>query len=94
MDSDNIDRDREDYRRAKRRVRLLRSFYIHLMLYASVMILLLIINLATSPVWWVQWPFLGWGIGLAAHALAVFGFVGWLGPEWEERKIKELMERK
>ena len=83
-----------EYRTARRRVRLLRSFYIHALVFSAVMVLLLIINLAVTRVWWVQWPFLGWGIGLSAHALVVFGLGGWLGPDWEERKIKELMAKK
>ena len=34
-----------------------------------------------------------WGIGLLAHGLSVFlpGMI--LGNNWEERKIKELMEK-
>ena len=92
MDADQD--QQQDYRAARRRVRLLRSFYIHLIVFCGVMTLLLVINLATSPVWWVQWPFIGWGIGLTAHAISVFGLGGWLGPEWEERKIRELMAKK
>ena len=58
------------------------------------MTLLLAINVMTGGVWWVQWPFIGWGIGIVAHAAAVFGLAGWLGPDWEGRKIKERMARK
>jgi hypothetical protein len=32
---------------------------------------------------------LGWGIGILSHALQVFG----IGKNWEEKKIKELMEK-
>lgn len=43
----------------------------HLAVYISVIALLAGINLLTSPGdWWVQWPALGWGIGLLSHALA------------------------
>jgi hypothetical protein len=56
--------------------------------------MLLVVNVATPGVWWVQWVFLGWGIGVLAHALVVYGLGGWLGPEWEERKIRELMAKK
>jgi hypothetical protein len=83
-----------EYQKARRRVLKMKGFYIHLTIYVLVMILLVAINIATGPEWWVQWPFLGWGIGLAAHGLSVFGAVKWLGPEWEERKIKELMAKK
>jgi len=38
--------------------------------------------------------FFGWGIGLAAHAIAAFGLAGWLDSDWEERKIREIMAKK
>ncbi|RZJ51219.1 MAG: 2TM domain-containing protein, partial [Chryseobacterium sp.] len=34
-----------------------------------------------------------WGIGLAAHALSVFLPTFVLGRDWEEKKIKELMDK-
>lgn len=42
---------------------------------------------------WFVWPLLGWGVGLAFHALAIFGLGGFLGREWEERKIEEIMKK-
>jgi two-component system, LytTR family, sensor kinase len=43
--------------------------------------------------WWVAFPAIGWGIGLAAHAISVFFEDGLFGPDWEERKTRELLER-
>lgn len=83
-----------DYQRAKRRVHQLKAFYTHLLVFVLVMVLLAAINVATSPVWWVQWPLIGWGIALCVHGLSVFGLIGWLGPDWEERKIKDLMAKR
>ena len=55
---------------------------------------LVAINLLTSPhSLWFFWPLLGWGIGIVAHATSVFGVFGIFGPEWEKRKIREIMER-
>ena len=35
-----------------------------------------------------------WGIGITVHALVVFGSFSFLvGKNWEERKIKELIEK-
>jgi len=48
----------------------------------------------TGSGWWFYWPLLGWGIALAAHAYRVFGLSSRFGPEWEERKVRELMEEK
>jgi hypothetical protein len=34
-----------------------------------------------------------WGIGIISHALSVFGPDLFLGNDWEEKKIKELMDK-
>ncbi len=41
---------------------------------------------------WFLYPLAGWGIGIVIHALTTFP-VGIFGKEWEERKIKEYMEK-
>ena len=82
----------ERYRRAKARVAALRGFYIHAAVYGLVNGGLLLLNLLVSPAsLWFYWSLLGWGIGLAAHALSVFG--GLLGRDWEERQIRRLMDQ-
>jgi hypothetical protein len=40
------------------------------------------------------WTTFGWGIGLLAHGVSVFAFRGWLGSEWEERKIRDYLDRR
>ncbi len=80
-------------RRVKAHVAALKGFYIHATIYALVISVLVIINVVTQSPWWVQWPLLGWGAGLLAHATAVFRPVRLFGPDWEERKIKKLMEK-
>jgi hypothetical protein len=80
--------------RAKQQVEAMTGFYIHAGVYALVNAGLLIINAATDPVWWVQWPILGWGIGLAAHGLAVFGRTPQFITNWQLRKIHQLNARK
>jgi hypothetical protein len=58
---------------ARRKVGL----YIHATVYVAVNVLLITINLstATGPLWF-QWPLLGWGIGLLAHAALAFSLAG------------------
>lgn len=81
------------YQKAKKRVKALKGFYIHLGVYLLVNSLLFLINITTSPgLLWFYWPLLGWGIGMVMHAIYVFGFGQWLGSDWEEKKIKEIME--
>lgn len=80
------------YQAARARVKELKDFYTHVMVYIVVIGFLAILNLLTSDFPWVIFPALGWGIiGLGMHALDTFGFNGLLGREWEERKIRELM---
>ncbi len=49
-----------------------RDFRAHATAYVLVMVLLVAIWLLTTPggYFWPVWPMLGWGIGLAVHALA------------------------
>ena len=82
------------YQRAVRRVRKLRGFYLHAMVYATVMTMLIVINLlSSSGRFWFPFPLLGWGLGLAIHGLAVWQGGRWLGAEWEARKIAEILSR-
>lgn len=85
----------ERYERAKKRVRELKEFYQHLFVYIGVNSFLFILNLVTSTEhWWFIYPLLGWGIGLAAHAISVFFSGGVIFNEaWEERKIKKYMDK-
>jgi hypothetical protein len=39
----------------------------------------------------VLWVLLGWGIGVLAHALTVFGHTSRAIADWEERKLREFM---
>lgn len=53
------------------------GFYKHLAVFAAVNLLLLAINLFTSPGYlWSIWPLLGWGIAIVFHALQVYAFGG------------------
>ena len=83
----------EKYEEAKRRVKELRDFYRNLLTYVGVNILLIIINLITSPgSLWFYWVTIFWGIAILLHASKVFILKGkFLGKEWEEKKIKEMM---
>jgi uncharacterized membrane protein len=67
-------RSRNDFPRQARPGRARAGFYIHLAAYLVVNALLVGVNLLATPGrLWFYWPLLGWGIGVLAHALAVFG---------------------
>jgi hypothetical protein len=54
---------------------------------------LIYINLKYSPEYlWFIWTMLGWGIGVASHAMKVFNWFPFLNKDWEQRKIKQFME--
>jgi hypothetical protein len=78
---------------AARRVHAMEGFYIHAAIYVVVCAILLIVNLAVSGIWWVQWPALGWGLGLVGHALLVFAQTPERLSAWRERKIKEIANK-
>ncbi len=42
---------------------------------------------------WFYWPLLGWGICVVAHGFAVFGGGSLFGLQWEEKKIREIVEK-
>ncbi len=66
-------REEEVLRQARRRAAAEVGFYSHLMSYLGVMAFLALINLLTTRYPWFVWPAMGWGIGLFAHYMAVFG---------------------
>ena len=76
------------YEKAVKRVKEIKGFYGNLISYCIVIPFLVILNLMTSPrELWFYWPMLGWGIGLLAHGMNVFA----IGRNWEEKKIREIM---
>src|SRR5579859_6729684 len=82
------------YQRARARVEAIRGFYIHLAVYLLVNLGLFLINIVTdSHSLWFYWPLMGWGIAVAIHGLTVFWPVAAPGSNWEQRKIREYMEK-
>lgn len=94
----NMTDEQRAYAVARRRVRLLRSWYLHAMVYAAV-------NGGFWLFWLVSgatelsrhgWPrplpmTLGWGLGLLIHGAVVFMRTSGAGRNWEARKIDEFM---
>ncbi|SRX54997.1 2TM domain-containing protein [Aequorivita sp. CIP111184] len=82
------------YKLAQKRVEKLKGFYIHLVIYilfAPVFIYLNYISQAGFP--WALFPIVGWGIGVMGHAAETFNYNPFFGKNWEERKIRELMDK-
>ncbi|MDR6846098.1 2TM domain-containing protein [Flavobacterium granuli] len=92
MESNHIEEERYD--RARKRMVEIKGFYENLRSYIMVNFLLIAINLITSPNHlWFYWPLLWWGAGVVFHGLKVFNYMPFFGKDWEERKIKEFMEK-
>ena len=86
--------EEQKYLRAKKKVDEIKGFYWNLFSYCLVIPFLIFINLMTSPsYYWFWWPMAGWGVGIAFHAFGVFGHNTLFGKDWEEEKIRELMDK-
>ena len=91
---ENNYQEEERYFKAKKRVEEIKGFYGNLIAYIVVNTGFVVLNLITSPKHlWFFWPMIGWGIGLAFHGMKVFNYMPFLGKDWEERKIKEFMDK-
>jgi len=97
MDNNYLEEER--YVRAQKRVKQIKGFYWHLFWYLVVNIFLLAIiykNLGANENFFdyshFSTPFF-WGIGLFFHWLGVFGRNIVFSKDWEDRKIKEYMDK-
>ncbi|TMU56980.1 2TM domain-containing protein [Flagellimonas algicola] len=81
------------YIKAKERVKAIKDFYSNLTAYCIVIPFLWWLNFRTTDFLWAFFPTLGWGFGLLMHGMEAFGTNPLWGKRWEERKIKELMEK-
>ena len=89
----------ENYKAAQKRVKDIKGFYIHLIVYLFVNIAIIVANtnLTRFGNYGIElsnfYTAFFWGIGLAAHWASVFGPGLFLGNKWEEKKIREIMEK-
>ena len=80
--------------RARKRVKELRDFYVHVAVYVVVNTGLVLLDLAQGDgLQWSYWVMIGWGIGLAAHAASVIIIESQPASRWEARKLAEFSEQ-
>ena len=93
--------DTDKFKKAKKRVEDIKGFYIHFTIYCAVNFVLFLfatdifdgLDEMHFPDWgYFTTPFF-WGIGLFFHGLHVFGRNISFLRKWEERKIKEYIEK-
>ena len=102
---ENIFREEREYIAAKKKVKKIKGFYIHFLVYVLVNIFIsgvivfgftrgddrTFFNAITNFGVYATWVF--WGIGVFFHWIGVFEVVSFIGKDWEDKKIKELMEK-
>lgn len=85
------------YLRAKKRLDKVVGFYWHLAVYIVINLIIIAIIVTKSNRGLTHYGTYAtaffWGIGLLFHFLGVFGPNFLFGKNWEQRKIKEYMER-
>ena len=93
MDFNTNDKENR-YLRAKDQVAEIKKFYTSLFFYIVFIGFLAGLNYYTNEFryMWFLWAALGWGIGLVFQAFKAFRWAPFMNKDWEERKIKELME--
>lgn len=83
------------YLRAKEQVAEIKKFYTSLLFYVIFIGFLAALNYYTNE-WrymWFLWAAFGWGIGIVVQAIKAYKWAPFMTKDWEERKIKELMEQ-
>ena len=94
----------QQYLSAKKRVKEIKGFYSHLLIYVLINIFIsgiIIFGLTYNNIslsesfknFGIYSTWLFWGIGIFFHWISVFGFKNLFGSAWEEKKIKELMRK-
>jgi sensor histidine kinase YesM len=78
-------------RRARKKAKDIREFYMNLFAYSIVIPVLWLVNAFSPGPWWAHWATIGWGFGVAFHGLSVFADGTFFGAAWEEKKVAELM---
>lgn len=81
------------YTRAKEKVEALKGFYANVISYCVIIPFLIWLNYITTDFPWVIFAAVGWGLGVILHAMEVYGYNPLLGKGWEERKIREFMNK-
>ena len=97
--SENFNQD-EHYNLAYKRVKRIKGFYVHALVFALVNLFIIASSYSKSSFdsgdffrWETFSTAFLWGIGLLVHGLSVFGRNIFFGLNWEERKIQEFMEK-
>ena len=87
------------YYEALKRVKKIKGFYTHAMVFVVINIMIVIVNIQNLEPGESYFQFKNfmtlffWGIGLLGHGLSVFLPTIILGQDWEEKKIQQFMDQ-
>lgn len=82
------------YEHAKEQVEKIKGFYVHLAFYLVFVPFFIFLNFRSGTNFpWALFPIGGWGLGVAGHAAEVFNWNPFFSKNWEQRKIRELMDK-
>ncbi len=85
--------DEIQYKKASKKARELRDFYINLSLFCFLIPIIIGVNLYFVPEFhWFWFSIMGWGTGLTIQGLMVFGLHTLMKSDWEERKMKQFLK--
>lgn len=88
----------EPYILAYKRVKRIKGFYTHLLVYVLVnsFLIVQIYNYSQNSTFW-SWKTFStaffWGIGLGSHWISVFGRNIFFSKDWENKKIQEFIDK-
>lgn len=89
-----VDRESVAYKKAKDKIKEIRGFYYNLACFCICMPVIIYINLRYLPEFhWFWFSIAGWGTGVVIQGMFAFDRVPFLGKDWENRKINQLMEQ-
>lgn len=81
------------YQRAKERIKKIKEFYTHAIIYSIFVIFFIYLNVNSGGFPWAIFPIGGWGLGVLGHANEAFEYSFFFGKKWEQRKIKEILRK-
>lgn len=85
------------YQEAQKRVQKIKGFYTHLIVFILVNIFVIIKKTQNidegETIWHAFKLAFFWGIGLIFHGLKTFDLIPFFGKDWEDRKIKKMMDK-
>lgn len=82
----------EEEKAAMEYVKGIKEFWSHFIMYAVFIVAFMIGFGPAHPA--VYWTAFGWGLGILAHGLVAYEYLGFFGPGWERRMIEKRLGRK